>query len=1007
MASYLAHLKNRVLGHTVVHEQTIAPHPEKVVENIDHLPDEMERVIAAAGVDRLYSHQAEGIQKILDGQNVVISTPTASGKTLIYNAPVVTSLLRDPDGYALYVFPLKALEQDQRDELQQMLARLEAPISAAIYDGDTSQHHRKKIRADPPHILITTPDMLHASILAFHEQWTRFFARLRYVVIDELHTYSGIFGSHVLHLFRRCNRICAANGSNPVFVASSATIGNPEHLASQILNRPFHVIADNGAPSQAKHFLFLNPSESANTLAANLLRLSVMKQFRTIVFTRARVITELIYRWATQNHHDLRRLISSYRSGYLPEERRQIEADLNSGDLVGVVSTSALELGIDIGGLDVCILVGYPGSIVNTWQRAGRVGRSSRESLILLIASRDALDQYFMKHPEHFFGRQVEDAVVDPGNRYILKAHLACAARELPLTVDEPEYQMPGWRECVDELVREGHLLQSADGHSWHAARKQPHRLVNMRTIGESWTIYRRNTKSIIGTVSGRQIYAECYDGAIYLHRGRQYLIDGRDPKKRHILAQEVDEPYYTRAKSEKETEIIEELKSRPMAGFLAKLGRLKVSSQVVGYEKVRVGDQVIISQHPLDAPVEHFETIGFWIEMDGHFRTELKRHHYHHMGSIHAIEHAIKALFPLLALSNRTDVGGICYPLHPQLRKGAVFVYDYHPGGIGLAEAGYAHLDRLLQMTLEMVEGCDCETGCPSCIHFPTCGAGNAPLDKAGAIHLLRILTGQITIAANATSVGAGIGEPSQETADEPPVFADWELKDNPVAEPEPEDAPHMLVFDLETMRSAAEVGGWNKAYLMGMSVGVVWDSRERRFTTYLEEEVDALIDHLRRAEMVIGFNIAGFDYSVLRGYTSFDFSQLNSLDILREVYDRLNYRLSLDSLARATLNAPKSADGLQALQWFKEGRLDLITEYCTKDVEITRNLFRFGMDKGYLLYDRKDDGRLRIPLDWDLEELLHRPRSGSPPKVRERGRGRHRSLDLAPVVTSRYIRN
>ena len=960
--TYLQFLKTRVLGDAILHEETIPARPERLVSNWDHLPPSVGRVLQAAGIPALYSHQDEGIRHILAGRHTVMATPTASGKTLVYNAPILGSLLDKPDGHALYLFPLKALEQDQFDELKTLLERLDAGLKAAIYDGDTTSHQRQKIKKDPPHLLITTPDMLHAGFLGFHEQWAEFFGRLRYVVIDELHTYSGVFGTHVLHLIRRLNRVCATYGSEPVFITCSATIGNPKTLATNLLNRPCEAVVENGAPAALRHFLFLNPHESPNTLAAQLLRLSVLKELRTIVFTRARVITELIYRWATQNRRDLRERISSYRAGYLPEERRQIETALNSGQLLGVVSTSALELGIDIGGLDVCVLVGYPGSIVNTWQRAGRVGRAGRESIILLIASRDALDQYFMKNPAHFFGRQVEDAVVDPANKYILKSHLACAAREAPLTLDEPEYRLDGYRDALDELVEEGHLLQSADGDAWYAARKQPHRLVNMRAIGESWSIYQKGSKYLIGTVSGGQIYSECYEGAVYLHRGRQYQIEGRDAPKHHIYASEVDVPYYTRAKSEKETEIIEELRSRPMPGYMAKLGRLKVSSQVVAYEKVRVGDQIILSKHPLEAPVEHFETVGFWLEMDAHFKGDLKRHGLHHMGSIHAIEHAVKSLFPLLALSSRTDVGGICYPMHPQLRKSAIFIYDYHPGGIGLAEKGFTLLDRLLEMSLDLVQGCNCEGGCPSCIHFPTCGAGNVPLDKPGCIHLLEVLTGR-----RAIDIGA---LPASQLEDEPPMFADWEDEEEEEELPG-EEGPHIVVFDLETMRSAAEVGGWNKAHMMGMSVGVVWDSRLGQFVSYFEEQVDELVEHLKRADLVIGFNIIGFDYSVLRGYSNFDFRTLNTLDILREVHARLRYRVSLDALGKATLDAPKSADGLQALQWFKEGRLDLIEEYCRKDVELTRNLFRFGLDKRYLLFDRKNEGRMRVPLDWNVEEL------------------------------------
>jgi DEAD/DEAH box helicase domain-containing protein len=965
IASYLDFLRRHVLGSAVVHHETIPPRPVRYATDLSPFPPVVVDILKTAGISALYTHQAEGIARVLSGQNVVIATPTASGKTLVYNIPVITTLLADRRAHALYIFPLKALEQDQYEELRALLERMGTGLSVEIYDGDTPSHRRKQIRTNPPHVLITTPDMLHAGILAFHEAWAAFFTHLKYIVIDELHTYSGIFGTHVLHLFRRLNRICAAYGSQPTCITSSATIGNPAQLASNLMNRDFHAVLDNGAPTAQRHFVFLNPAESPNTLASNLLRLSVLRQYRTIVFTRARVITELVYRWATQNQPDLRRVISSYRAGYLPEERRQIESALNAGELLGVVSTSALELGIDIGGLDVCILVGYPGSMVSTWQRAGRVGRAGRPALIMLIASKDALDQFFMKHPAYFFGRGVEDAVVDPANKYILKSHLACAASEYPLTLSEPEYQISGWQEAVGELVQEGALLQSAEGDAWYATRQKPHRLVNLRTTGESWTIYDHKTKGLIGTVSGGQVYAECYDGAIYLHRGRQYLINGRDPDKGQIMAREVDVPYYTRVRTDKETEILQELRSRPMQGFLARLGRLKVSSQVVGYEKVRVGDQIVISQHALESPVEHFETVGFWLELDDYFKKDLKRHHLHYMGTLHAIEHAMKSLFPLLALSNRTDVGGICYPLHPQLRRGAIFIYDHYPGGIGLAEKGFSVLDQLLEMTLELVENCDCERGCPACIHFPTCGAGNVPLDKAGCLRLLKVLTGREKIDLSTL--------PPASLEDEPPIFATWEdneAADRIVAAP----GPRIVVFDLETQRSAAEVGGWDKAYLMGISLGIVWDSRQQGFSTYFEKDVDALIEHLQSADLVVGFNIMGFDYSVLRGYTSFNFAQLNTLDILREIYARLRYRVSLDALSKATLDMPKSADGLQALQWFKAGQIDLLEAYCKKDVELTRDLFQYGLDNGHLLFERRGKGRMRIPLDWELEVLIQR---------------------------------
>ncbi|MDP7447428.1 MAG: DEAD/DEAH box helicase, partial [Candidatus Latescibacteria bacterium] len=676
--SFISFLEHTFLSDTIVHRQTIPPHPERRVIDASHLGPRVARIMEAAGIEGLWSHQEEGIRHLQEGRNVVVATPTSSGKTMVYNAAVLDDLMQHPSGCAIYIFPLKALEQDQLDELRTVLGNLSCGLTAEIYDGDTKPHLREKIRKHPPNILITTPDMLHSGLLAFHEAWEDVLKNLRWLVVDELHTYNGIFGSHVLHLFRRLNRLCGSYDSVPRFVTCSATIGNPQQLAERLFGQPFVAITDSGAPSATRHFLFVDPVDSPNTVASRLLQAGVMRQLRTIVFTRARTITELVFRWATQHRDDLRRKISSYRAGYLPEERRQIESQLISGDLLGVVTTSALELGIDIGGLDICVLVGYPGSIVNTWQRAGRVGRRGRESLVILLASRDALDQYFMKHPEQFFGRDIEDAVADPSNHYILEQHLPCAARELPLSLAESGYaEIPGYRDALDTLTERGELLQRADGDAWFASRKQPHRLVNMRAIGDSWSIVTRGKpesggkRYTIGTVSGGQIYSECYEGAIYLHRGKQYLIGERNPVKRQIEATVVDVPYYTRPKREKETEILEELASKPMHGYQAKLGRLRVESQVIAFEKIRVGDGAKISRHPLESPVEVFETVGFWLEMGAPFKKHLKRRGYHHMGCLHATEHATKSLFPLLALSKGTDVGGICYPMHPQLRKG------------------------------------------------------------------------------------------------------------------------------------------------------------------------------------------------------------------------------------------------------------------------------------------------------------------------------------------------
>ena len=615
-------------------------------------------------------------------------------------------------------------------------------LTAEIYDGDTKRHVRDRIRRHPPNILITTPDMLHAGLLAFHEAWEEVWHNLRWVVVDELHTYNGIFGSHVLHLFRRLDRLCAAYGAEPRYVTCSATIGNPRPLAEGLFGRPFTAVTRSGAPAAARHFLIADPAESPNTAAARLLQSAVERRLRSIVFTRARVATELIYRWATQHRRGLRDRISSYRAGYLPEERRQIESRLISGELLGVVSTSALELGIDIGGLDVCVLVGYPGSIVGTWQRAGRVGRQGRESIVVLLAGRDALDQYYARHPERFFGRDIEDAVADPSNRYILDQHLPCAARERPLTLDEPGYAaVPGYGPALERLTGRGELLQSAGGDAWFASRKRPHRRVNMRAIGESWSIVAGGTDRprpgpegeaagrgrAIGTVSGGQLHAECHEGAIYLHRGRQYLIGERHPVKRQIGAQVVEVPYYTRPTREKETEILEELACRPMHGYQAKLGP---PARALPGDRLREGPR---RRPGRDLAPPTGEPRGDLrdrrpLARDGRPLQEAAQAPRPSPHGVPARRRARRQV-PVPAAGPEQEHrrgAGICYPLHPQLRKGAIFVYDQYPGGIGLAEKGFDMLDRLLELTLGLVEGCDCEEGCPSCIHFPSCGAGN-----------------------------------------------------------------------------------------------------------------------------------------------------------------------------------------------------------------------------------------------------------------------------------------
>jgi DEAD/DEAH box helicase domain-containing protein len=953
----------------------------------DFLPA-LARALEKMGIGRLYSHQVEAIEKVRRGKNVVIATPTASGKTLTYNLPVVESLLQNPEGKALYLFPLKALEQDQLKAFREFVHpfQIQFPLKAEIYDGDTSSYRRKKIRESVPPVLISNPDMVHLSLLPFHAQWESFFRNLRFVVIDELHTYKGIFGSHLTQVLRRLERVCDFYGASPQIIACSATIANPKAFAEKLTGLPFEAVTESGAPRSGRHFIFLNPNTSPYTLAAKLFLDCIDGGFRTLAFTQARKITELLHAWVLKDRPDLRGKVSSYRAGFLPEERREIEAKLVSGDLLGVISTSALELGIDIGGLDVCILVGYPGTVAATWQRGGRVGRAERESLIALIAQPDALDQYFMHHPQDFFGRGFESAVVDPDNSVVVSKHLVCASAEIPLRKDESIIPVQNYAPLLDQLVSDGELLKSASGREWFSHRLNPHRFVDIRSAGEGFAIFEEETKRLIGQISVPRVYSECHPGAIYLHRAEPYLVTHLDQGKREVWAKQVEVDYYTRALSEKETEILSVAKTQPLAHFTTCYGRLKVTERVRGFEKRRIFGQDLLSVHELEMPSHIFETMGIWMILPGEMPQRFKEEGLHFMGGIHAVEHASIALFPLFALCDRNDVGGICYPIHPQLEKPAIFIYDGYPGGVGLADYGYGVIEELLKKTLAMIRDCPCLDGCPSCVHSPKCGSGNKPLDKGAAEFVLEWLLGESRIERKGRKKGKAEVKVEVKVEDGVyPTSTDILAGNSQLEEPEavaPAPAPawlkeelarHRVLFlDIETQRSAEEVGGWHNKHLMRVAAAVVYDSLEGTHQVFQEDRVQELIEKLKTGELIVGFNIIDFDYQVLKAYTSFRFQQLKTFDILQEVSRHLGYRLSLGHLAHKTLHTEKSADGLQSLQWFKEGRIDEVIAYCQKDVEITRDLFLFGLANGYLLFETKAGQRVRLPVDWKLERIL-----------------------------------
>ncbi len=924
----------------------------------------LKKCLKGLGIQQLYSHQSQAIERILRGIDVVVATPTASGKSIIYNLPVLNDLYSDDPGHALYLFPLKALAHDQYNTLMKLFSHLPEEIQekyktfAALFDGDTSSYGRRKIRDHHPRVLLTNPEMLHLSMLPYHRNWRSFFGNLRYIVIDEVHSYRGVLGSHMAWVIRRLLRLATHYGANPTFILLSATIGNPAELGRQLLDKPVEVISRSGAPRAERSMLFLNPWDSAAYTASQLLEAAIKRGLRTIVYTQSRKMTELINLWTAPRLGELAAKLSAYRAGFLPEERRDIEKMLFSGQLLGVISTSALELGIDIGDLDLCILVGYPGSIMATRQRGGRVGRGSRNSATILIGQEDALDQHFMRHPEDFFARSPEAAVLNPMNTSIMEQHLHCCAAELPLSFTENLLQNQAIEESIATLSQSGALLQTASGDQWISSRKYPHRHVSLRGGGAQMVIIDAENGEIIGEIDAGRSLKECHPGAIYLHRSTTWVVEKLDLQGNEVLACRQTPKYFTRPMTEKRTEILEVLETKNSFAIQVSFGRVRVTEKVTGYQKRNNHTQKLIATTALDLPEQIIETEGLWVDIPPDVVEILEQEKFHFMGAIHALEHAMIALFPLLVLCDRNDIGGISCPLHEQTEKASIFIYDGYAGGVGLTKEAFEKIDDLLLQSQQTILSCSCDTGCPSCVHSPKCGSGNRPIDKRACLFLLETLLKQ-----PAKDTDTQAKKPSLRKS-----TGTKSLGQRVVHRQEPQGLAVLPdkfgVFDLETIRSAEEVGGWHQAHRMGVSVGVVYDSEINGCVTYLEHEMDRLVKHLQSFELVVGFNNKRFDNMVLSAYTGIDLNSLPALDLLEETHNYLGYRVSLNSLAEHTLGKAKTADGLQALQWYKEGRIDLIQQYCRSDVEITRDLLFHALEQGFLLFANKAKQRVRLPL-------------------------------------------
>jgi DEAD/DEAH box helicase domain-containing protein len=773
----------------LVHLEAIPARPPRLVG----LPEDLNPLVAGRlrvrGIEGLWEHQAEALALARDGTHVIVATGTASGKSLCYQLPVFESLLGAGRRTAIYLAPTKALAQDQLRAIRSFAL---TGVKAATYDGDTPTDERPRVRRTA-NLILTNPDMLHQGILPNHGQWASFLSRLAYVVVDEAHTLRGVFGAHVALVIRRLRRLARRHGAEPTFILASATLGNPEELAGRLTGLPVEAVTNDASPRGPVRFALWEPPlvdeatglrRSTNLEAADWLATAVEGGVRTLCFTRSRRGAELVATYARRRVGEvdrrLTRQVRAYRAGYLPTERRELEGRLVSGDLLGVATTNALELGMDIGGLDAVILNGFPGTVASMWQQAGRAGRGTDPALAVLIGADDPLDAYLLHHPDDLFGRPHEGALVDPTNPYVLGPHLACAAYEAPITDSDLDFFGRQTGAALDALEADGTLRRRRDGLRPVSGRS-PASKIGLRSAGGApVTIVDTTSGEVIGTVDAARAPATVHPGAIYLHQGESYRGVDLDLVQGVALVEPFDGAEYTQPRTDTDIEILEELATIPMPRSALSLGRVVVTRQVVGYERRRIGTGELLGYGELDLPPQRLVTVAYWYTLSDDLLDDAQLIRKSVPGAAHAAEHAQIGLLPLFALCDRWDIGGLSTAWHPDTGLATIFVYDGHQGGAGIAERGFHVAAEHLRATLETVASCPCETGCPTCVQSPKCGNGNEPLDKQGAARLIAELLADLDTLGD----DAGPAAPLDGPADA--------LKDGP--EDAPEDAPEVV---------------------------------------------------------------------------------------------------------------------------------------------------------------------------------------------------------------------
>ena len=751
LLDYLKH--NPDFASNVTHWQVMPARPAKYDDYPDCFDPALRAVLESRGVKRLYSHQRRALDLAQTGKDFVVITPTASGKTMCYNLPVLSEILRDNESRALYLFPTKALSSDQVAELYEIIKAMDAPIKAITFDGDTPVSARKAIR-QAGHIVVTNPDMLHAGILPHHTKWVKLFENLKYIVIDEIHAYRGVFGSNLANVIRRLKRICEFYGAHPQFICCSATIANPRELAERLTGRPMELIAESGAPTGEKHVIFYNPPvvnrqlnirDSALKQTFGISRLLLKNGVHSIVFARSRLMVEVLARrLKDQCRNALGEApnVRAYRGGYLPSLRHQIEQELRAGQVDIVVSTNALELGIDIGRLDVCVLCGYPGTIASTWQQAGRAGRRQGVSALIMVATSSPLDQYIIAHPEYFFSQPPEHALINPDNLYILLNHFKCAAYELPFEDGEQFGDVEATPELLEYLCEQNILNHVGNRYYW-TAEEFPQAGISLRSASDQnfliIDISVPGKRRVIGEMDRFTVPMLLHQYAIYLHEGRQYQVEELDfdDKKAYVRAVDVD--YYTDANLTVTMKVLDVFREKP--GVMAKAaGEVLVSSIVTLFKKMKLDTQENLGWGPVTLPELEMQTTACWWTLpdsiaDKYTREELQ-------GAMVGISHIIEHIAPVFLMCSPRDIGVVYHVRDPFTNRPTLFLYDNCAGGVGLSDRVYEMDDELFKEARRMLMDCPCADGCPSCVGPPSdVGAGG----KRIAIELLGELTNAV----------------------------------------------------------------------------------------------------------------------------------------------------------------------------------------------------------------------------------------------------------------------